>query len=173
MWTGFRLGSGDPVNRPTLGCHVSRRLSSRTLSGGSPSGYMVVGYKFRRFPCVCEPLNPCAFLWFIEGVFSPLLTCVSCPFMCDCKHGFLKSTVHQNLWKWLELILLFLVLVFIVPLSYTRVDAQVWFKSCQHPCTAGFYMCNILGKRHYTTTSFYRQTRVDINIKVLSHGWSV
>ena len=135
-WTGFSLGSGDPVGRPTLGYHILRRLSSETLLGGSPSGYMVVGYKFRRFPCVCEPLNPCAFLWFIEGVFSPLLTCVSCPFMCDCKHGFLESTVHQNLWKWLELILLFLVLVFIVPLSYTRVEAQVWFKSRQqHPHT--------------------------------------
>ena len=41
-WTGFRLGSGDPVSRPTLGCHVLRRLSSETLPGGSPSGYMVI-----------------------------------------------------------------------------------------------------------------------------------
>ena len=57
--------------------------------------------------------------------------------MFDCRHGFLKSTVHQNLWKCLELILLFLVLVFIVPLSYTRVDAQAWFKRHQHRLARG------------------------------------
>ena len=58
-WTGFRLGSGDHEGQPTLGCHISRRLSSETLPGGSPSGYMVFGGKFRQFPPVGGPLNPC------------------------------------------------------------------------------------------------------------------
>ena len=59
---GANMGPGDPVVQPAPGCHLSHRLSSETLLGGFPSGYMVVGYKFRRFPCVCGPLNPCTLL---------------------------------------------------------------------------------------------------------------
>jgi hypothetical protein len=60
--TGCRPGSAEPRVRPTPGCPLSRHLSSWTLPGGSPSGYMVVGGKFRQFPHVCGPLNPCASL---------------------------------------------------------------------------------------------------------------
>jgi hypothetical protein len=45
--TEDRLGLADLGGRLTPGCYFLRCLSSGTLPGGSPSGYRVVGDKFR------------------------------------------------------------------------------------------------------------------------------
>jgi hypothetical protein len=58
------------------------------VPGGSPIGYRVVGDKFRRFPLVCGPMNPCACLLLVGGVFLRLLGVFSLgmwapKFLCD------------------------------------------------------------------------------------------
>jgi hypothetical protein len=59
---GGSQGSSNPRVQAASGCHLSCRLSSVTLPGASLSGYRVVGSKFRRFPPILGPLNPCAYL---------------------------------------------------------------------------------------------------------------
>jgi hypothetical protein len=72
-WTGTHLGSAEPRVWPTLGEPPQALPSSSWLAGGLWCCFLVIRALARPFGMPNGPLNPCACLWLVGGVFHGLL----------------------------------------------------------------------------------------------------